>query len=270
MHNYFYCPLRYFGIISLGLLLLAIADSGCMDRNNIDPAFQNQALSEWVDQLGISKLESNTRQRAVLAVQSIGTNALPFLINQIKLGNAINGQRRIGIVVALEVLGESGRIALPDLADIAARGDDRSADTALWALSRMGSSGVDAITNALTQSIRIRQLKIVRMLHSMGTNAHAAVPALLLCLSIIEEDYDLAFWAGCGAAQLSLQPDKIVPALATNLLVGSSACRYGSASGLCLLGSRAKEAVPALRRLLLYTNESVRYAASNALTILEQ
>lgn len=258
-----------YGVSFFPVVLLCVA-TGCGHEGKGNPSYRGRALSEWIDQLGNPKLQGASRQEAVLAVQSIGTNALPLLIAQIKLGSAIDGQRRMGIVAAFEILGRSGEVALPDLTDIAGHSDERAADTALWALSRMGNPGVQAMTNALANSNDPRRLKIVQMLHSMGTNAYAAVPSLLSCLRNIQNDYDTAFWAGCGAARAGRQPSEIVQTLTTNLLVGSSACRYGSASGLRLFGAKAAQAIPTLETLLSDTNERVRYAASNALSSIKQ
>jgi len=244
--------------------------NGCGNANNGMLSYSDQPLSEWVDKLGNSKLQGSERQKAVLAVQSIGTNALPFLLAQIRRGSAIDGPRRAGIVAALEALGKPGEMALPALTEITVQGNERSSETALWALSRMGNPGVEAMTNALGNSNEARRSKVIKMLHSMGTNAHTAVPAMLLCLRNTKDDYDTAFWAGCGAARASQQPREIIRNLSTNLLEGGSACRYGSASALRLFGNEAKEAVPALRTLLSDKNERVRYAASNALLSIQQ
>jgi HEAT repeat protein len=216
--------------------------------------------------LGDPKLHPGTaRQQAFLAIRDAGTNAVPFLLREIKRGSAIDGTRRAGVVEALEALGGFGQPALPKLTEITLQGDERSAETALWALSRMGRPGVEAMTNALVYATASRRLKVVQMLHSMGTNAHAAVPALVLSLRNVGGDYETAFWAGCGAARASLEASEVVPGLATNLLEADSACRFGSASGLRLLGREASSAIPVLKLLLTDTNEQVRSAASDAI-----
>jgi HEAT repeat protein len=260
---------NFFGLLFWVAVLLCVA-LGCGKANIGVPSYRGRALSEWVDELGNPKFQGADRQKAVLAVQSSGTNALPFLIAQIGSGHTIDGPRRAGIVAALEALGKDAESALPALVEVAVQGDERSSETALWALSRMGNPGVEAMTNAIAMSNGSRRLKVVEMLHSMGTNAHSAVPAVLLCLRNTEGDYDTAYWAGCAAARASLQPREVIRDLTTNLLEGGSACRYGSASGLRLFGSEAKAAVPALKALLSDTNERVRYAASNALSTIQQ
>lgn len=272
MHSFPRSCLRRPSHLPVCLAMLLCVALGCGSRNKAELAIHGKLLSHWVDQLGNPKLEGGDRKKAALAVQSIGTNALPFLITQIKLGSAIDGQRRAGVVAALETLGKSGDSALPALTDIVIRGDERSADTALWALSRMGDSGIGAMTNILVipDADDQRRSKVVRMLHSMGKQAHVAVPAMLAHLRSNESDYDAAFWAGCGAARASLEPSEVIHSLTTNLLEGGSACRYGSASGLRLFGREAVEAVPALRTLLSDTNDHVRYAASNALSNIQK
>lgn len=264
-----YLALGSYGLL-VSLALMFCFAAGCGKSDNGLPPQQTRTLAERVDELGNPKLQGGERQKAVLAVQSTGTNALPFLIGQIKRGRAIDGPRRAGIVAALEALGKSGEIALPALTEITVEGDDRSAETALWALSRMGNPGVVAMTNALADSDAARRSKVIEMLHGMGTNAHSAVPAMLSCLRNIEDNYDTAFWAGCGAARASIQPTETIRNLTTNLIEGNAACRYGSASGLRLFGSDANEAMPVLRSLLTDTNERVRYAASNALLSIQQ
>ena len=231
---------------------------GCRSSAN------RQIILYWVDILGNPKIQGPERARAEHALQSIGTNALPLLLEQAKLGHAIDGQRRMGVVMAFEVLGNTARGATSSLSEIIVNCDMRSAETALWALSNMGSAGVESMTNVLSQVGIERRRMVIKMLHSMGTNAFIAIPAFLSVLKNPEGDHEMAFLAGCAAARCTLEPNMVVHVLHTNLLQADSATRYGSASGLAEIGTNGVIALPSLRKLLSDTNQNVREAASNA------
>jgi hypothetical protein len=252
--------------LSAGLLyaLFFITATGCGKRN--EPSYHGILISEWLDKLGNPKSTLAEKERALRAVRSIGTNALPFLLSQVKSGRCIAGPRRSGVVEAFEALGESATSVVAELGRIADQADDDyTAYTALWALSVMGGPGAKAMSAILTNVNEFKRHQAAQILYSMGTNAHTAVPALLSTLGQYKGDFELAFWTGSTAVRATLQPDELIPVLITNLLQGSAECRYGSASGLKLLGNKAREASSALELLLQDTNESVRFAAYSAL-----
>lgn len=242
-----------------GGVMLMLLLTGCTKGE--EPRYRGRPVSEWVDLLGNYKAPQSDRGRALLAVRAIGTNTVPFLLDQVWRSETLSGFRRSGVVEAFKALGSAATPAVPTLSQIVSQTDRTMADVGVSHEATASGSGV-------RRASPFARYWALRSLKELGTNAHRAVPAMLSALRS-SEDYNIAFEAARGAAKCALKREEVLPFLMTNLVEGSTVCQWASAWGLEALGSGAKEAVSPLRMLLGHTNPIVCQAASNALASIE-
>ncbi len=230
-----------------------------------EPEYKGKKLSEWIILSYQSRVPPETRpiDQARDAVQQIGTNAIPFLLQWIRyeptawrrkilsyrdMGwdnflirillrdsrdeRAGRGQR------GLELLGTNAIIALPDLAKSIS--DQTAPYTAKRAARAMGYIGKDALPPLLTEATnhnnaqRFTIILTLGYLGYLGTNALPAVPVLIDCLQ--DTNYLIRMVAARSLGGLQLQPEIVLPALAR--LASTNALENSRAIPLCLLSSR--------------------------------
>jgi hypothetical protein len=182
-------------------VLLAVAVSAIWYRSG-EPSYAGTPLSVW-----ILYIRSPMRApQAVEAVQAIGTNAIPFLLEWMEYEEPnrpkdterflrfIPGHKRTGDRIALgtnaafafSVLGPAGETAIPALTAVMAK--SKSLDVrarAAEALKWIGKPAVPALIATLTNDHRtytVRSLACTA-LGGIGTNALPAVPHLNNLLS---------------------------------------------------------------------------------------
>jgi hypothetical protein len=193
------------------LMALVTFESQCWLQNSIagenpkqspdvppDPLYNGKPLSEWLKVLFRWEYAHGriTNEESKEAVQQIGTNALPLLLNWIakpESGWSASDQDRA--VDGFEVLGPVAKPAVPDLIKII--GQNR--DYPERALVFIGKDAVPALADKLVETFSdtndpisynwridvrhdsgfyIRE-RILGVLNQMGTNAEAALPALI-------------------------------------------------------------------------------------------
>jgi HEAT repeat protein len=266
--------------ITLAALLVIVMIPLFIDPGVPDPHYQNKPLSEWLKDLGSGRRETQTR--AEEAIRSIGTNALPMLLNELRSQDHLGWRvwhrilpRKAYTVAAdrihpadraLRVLGPEAEAALPALLQIAADprcGDDRPRR----ALAAIGPRAVTPMICALTNSNeRVRSCAAL-VLTSTGPSGRDAAPALLR--SLTDSDARVRAHAAGALSRIEADPKIVVPALTERLSDTDSYVRFCAVMSLGEFGERATSAVPALRRLESDQSPKVRQQALDAVRRIE-
>jgi HEAT repeat protein len=134
---------------------------------------------------------------------------------------------------------------------------------AVWALGKIGSKAIPALTESLKdKDTDVRRLATLA-LGEMGSEAKAAVPALTKLL----KDRDTAVCRAAAEALGEIGPPAkaAVPALIESLKDRDTDARRLAALALGDIGTQAKAAVPALTKLLKDEDTEVRMSAAWAL-----
>jgi HEAT repeat protein len=228
-----------------------------------EPSYNGKTLTQWADQFGSNNWSASGAagaREAKAAIQKVGTNSVPFLIELIRSTESPTRSRLRRIVPrswhtrlhlqertqqtrrtgahALAALGpDAAAIALPDLIEIASRHPNEDA--------------------------RYVAVFAIRVL---GEGAEPAIPFLIQCLTnsvnIIRDEAALAL------GYMHLQPDVTVPALTVYLKSVTGKGDWELRDAIASLGEFGTNATPALPILLLLLNHSdatVRSQVTNAL-----
>jgi hypothetical protein len=268
-----------------------------------EPRYEGKRLSYWITQLTLDPPYDPPMPAAQVAVRAIGTNALPYLLRNLRSKDSRLTKLLLAIdekqtVVNLHVKPAAKRceevwrafMALSDIAEPAVpdlvrkvRGDDELASgVAIEVLPHLGAKGIAAAISLFSSTnAAIRKDAALSLSGWLlgGTNelryqiyarqyrlrASTAIPALT---NLLRDPND---WVA-HAATLSLRvihqrPDVVVPAL-TNLLADSRAAeraRSGAARALGYFGQESKAAVPLLEQLAHSNQEKLARSAKVAL-----
>ena len=262
-----------------------------------EPSYQGKRLSEWLStyergmQPSASDPEVQQRKRAERAVRTIGTNAVPVLLNWMdyevprwrdKLLTAYyrylapRGPLNYGVYAAIvgageiraepavggfEILGSEARQAVAELTRRMALGESRAA-VALGLIGEDGLAPLLAVLADRQSTNRIAAAMGIGRAETLGTNANRAVVALVQCLN--DRDARVARSATLALGRLALEPDVAVPALTETVSGTNGRVRISAIIALGRFKDRARSAVPVLVKALGDPAEDVRAAATNA------
>jgi HEAT repeat protein len=258
-----FCRMRKALLISLiplgagGLVLLAVV---LLQRR--EPVYDGESLSYWMEHYYRSMVAGQwfVNPSAREAIHEAGTNAVPFLIQWMKMPGrgSSDVNRNEWARHGFEVLGPTAKAAVPDLVSLLGkRGNYPS-----LALAAIGRDAVPAIANVLATNRSFRfQFAAYEALSYMGTNAESALPCLLACL---RRPYG-------GRAALTLaevchnRPQEVIPPLVDVLTRAGGYDAAAIADALGSFGPTATEAVPALLAASTNPVADVRTHASAAL-----
>ncbi len=218
-----------------------------------EPYYQGRSLSAWLDAAAyLDEPWCPTRQTADDAVRSMGTNALPFLLDRVghskdpesKFKARIAGwmwlhgykkqafryydtygqERFFALRSAFIALRSDEEEVVPILIDIARNGDTNRQDAAMYGLWEIRSE--------------------------------SSVPFLLQEASSTNSQ-KRGFALGC-LAQMHTHADLVIPLLIKGLQDPEFRVRKISAGGLLYFGPQAREAVPLLQRFLKEEEEALK------------
>lgn len=292
------------GMFVACLGLLTLGDVG----QNPEPSFKGKPLSFWLQQYdttitSIEPKKVTLNKQAVIAVRSIGTNAIPTLLKMVAKGSFWpSGRPKVNVegIDGFVILGASASNAVPALVKIFKDKNSLSSQaSAAWALDGIGTGAtaavpalLDATTNmdsnirplaftvlakiptsykqvipiatqALDDTNVLVKLTAMRFLRSCGSEAKGAVSALVELSTNTNSGLRDAACATLG--KIHSFPDIAVPALVARLADPDPLIREQAAWALGNFGTLAKKAVPALTRLRNDKNTQVRSAAEKAL-----
>jgi HEAT repeat protein len=256
----------------LATLLLVLVEAALCFRSRLppEPVYQGKGLSSWMRDLNNLQY-GPAPTNVVLAVQQMGTDAVPFLVEQLKSKDStlvtcckrlLVGQRH-GIAVDLQfdyevrqqtltclsILGPAAKAAIPDV--VSHLGDPDDSWSAANALYHIGADAIPALQSAATnQDPEVRSYAVETLSRLHCTNI---IPTLLTRLRSPYPGHR------AEAAQLLANfPDHagvIAPALTEALDDPSPDVRYWAIRSLAPMGTPAKVAVPKLLKLITRTSE---------------
>jgi HEAT repeat protein len=290
LHTVAVTPKRKYWLFGLAAAALAIGLLIVLLTRDTEPRYQGKSLSHWVDLALEPGQKSTAKNRAAAreAIKSIGTNAIPTLMqwlqqdteeswmtSQLKalLENfPINSlrewsrkpihTRRVDAANAFLVLGEAGRPAIPELKKILydVHATEQKRNLAAWVLGGVGCAATPALTDCLTNTespsrvFAAEQLAECKKPHD--ENVAAVVPLLVRCLHDKDQEVvrRVVIALNLRAGHCQPMPELVVPALAIQLrALPDDGARMCAMVALRYYGPKARIAVPAL---LPYTTNS--------------
>ncbi len=221
-----------------------------------EPVYQGKPLSLWVIKAGQIERFNGAPADAVAAIRSIGTNAVPFLLEWMPHPGAERTAEGFpdwdDVEIAWWALGSQGKSAVPALARLISLPRHTMDDYSWWTESAKAISylGPDAIVPMLTVATNMEgQHELWELLHNfenLGTNGAPAVPALIHCWA-----NDSDYWVRDGVVSalggIGERPDLAVPVL-TNALEHdpNSMVRRDAAAALGTFANDSEVALPEL------------------------
>jgi len=295
--------------VTAPIVLIVVITIAVLVFQRREPAYAGKPLSHWLAQLWGEPLPLHPPQdppapEAEVAVRSIGTNALPFLLRSLTVRDShikeallkleesqpkisLGLKSRDGRVVEEAVVGyvtlaEIAEPAVPDLVALVNGQDEIASYAAGAVLPYLGAAGIEATVKLLSSTNRALRRRAAFGFASpvlRGTNQNRyqtfntryrqqgehAVPALLGLLN--DNDTDLAQSAIHTLSWLSWHPDEVIPALTS--LAGKDSTpiqlRVSALRAIGMFGKTAASAVPFLQTFTNDANKSIRAASSNAI-----
>lgn len=259
-------------------------------RSN-EPVYRGYPLTRWVNSYeavnGGGSQEARS-ERAVAAINSIGTNALPWMLSAIDhepsrvrehfrthsaklpawLSNSSFIQRLLTdneeaastAMRTFEILGPDAATAIPLLEQLArSTNKPNSATRAVIALGYIGRDAVPTITNLLADSRPAQGWAMQYCLNHLGTNAAPAIPILVDLLN--NTNAAIADSSVLALGKFWFAADQCVHPLVSTLTNANSTVRRSAAIALSNFGARARFALPALTNALLDADPEVRQGA---------
>jgi HEAT repeats len=209
-------------ILTFSLLLALVSAISAAELPSVrEPVIGNKGLSVWLDEYlrsapGPEYLgDPQMGARAQEAVRKIGTNALPWLLQELSAREATRAdelptnyysgeaiKRRSLAASAFGILGNSAKAATPTLVRLL---DDRQTSyDAAASLAGIGVESIPVLTQALTNKHAYARGSAARVLAFYGAKAQSAVPALTQCMS--DQDDSVRKWSAFALKKINPKP----------------------------------------------------------------
>ena len=287
---------------ALALTALGILRERLLER---EPVYAAHPLHYWLsiaegdaslNWFGISRSEAlEKRDLALDALQHMGTNALPCLLDWVKYDGTGWRAKTASLLrtlrqkpfcawvprslakdrgsylayvapVGLRLLGPAATPAIPELTRMAKSGHEALAANALDCLGfQLGPYALPALidilsTGSVASKARTRAAYLISLQH---TNALPAIPILIGCLG--DKDMMVAAAAADALGDLGLRPGTTLPALMSALRDQRPYVRTKAIYAISAFGDEARAAASDLSRLVSDSDPKVREAASAVL-----
>jgi HEAT repeat protein len=292
---------RKIAVVSLALVTILCVCVLLRPPGRNEPVYRGRSLTQWLVRLddgqayGISSSSmphlSRRQLEAAAAIRAIGTNALPFLMEDIHSAPSQNElrfrvQRVLDFALArvsgtrlllgdvtrkdrvrwraaqgLAALGPLATPAVPELQRLLLTNYFHSSiKEAAYVLAAVGPEGIEILTNAVGPQTEWSGMCAIWALGQHPSAGSNTVPFLIGCASSSSDG------TACGAIQvlglLGTEPELVIPALTNALASRNPSVRNSAAWSLGRFGSRALPILPLLEPL---TNDpAVHRAASEA------
>lgn len=261
------------------LVILFVALSGPHE-----PKYQGKRLTAWLDDLRSPSLLARTN--ATLAIQQMGTNAIPFLIAMLHARDSkvkvaamdllsrqhwvrfhfrYDSDRRIEAYMGLAALGPQAAGAIPELAKLLYQPWEPR--QAAYALHQIGTQAVPVLRQALNSTNSETRGEAVGWVGLSGPAANPAVPDLIAALK--DRNFITRSKAAVALTRFPEQADIIVPALRTCLSDPDETFRMNAARALGRFGEAARPAIPDLMKMVTSTNYQESETATGVLMKLD-
>lgn len=224
-----------------------------------DPVYKGKALSYWMKGYVTAYRGEDGKGRAGAdeAVRSVGTNAIPLLLQMLRAKD-IPGQARICWELRNQKTFKFYPLSAEDL--------HAEAQYAFAALGSKGKSAVPQLMQICEENKSSRLTAVLCLTH-IGPDADEAVPLLVEVAGDTNFIPRLLALGALGA--IHTRPEMVVPLLSNLLTNSSTPSELHAAWALQKYGPSAKSAVPALMQAVHGPNALVRGAAKDALTVVE-
>ncbi len=253
-------------------------------RHEPQPVYNGRPLREWCKDFynyQPPKVRSNAKQ----AICQIGTNALPFLMNEMRTLGKLWRQkgaikfnsseeltdRVLDLRKAFEALGPIAKPAVPELVYLLNSATSGANGAAAYALTQIDPQvAVVALTQALTNKYIGARCSAAVELYEVRSNADIAVPNLIICLKDKTLEPSSTMLRAISADTLGVihaHPETAVPALIEALKDKELSVRIESARALGQFGNAALSAVLPLQQA---TNDSEHFVREVAALSLQQ
>ncbi len=242
-----------------------------------EPSWHGKGLSQW-----LAELDRDHDAEAVEAIQRIGTNSLPVLLEMLQAKDSLFAtklmelnskqsivrfpvkrayDRRTLAAAGLAILGPAAKPAVPALSQ-ALNGKEPFLPAA-YALAHIGPAAIGPLAEALTnRDSRVRQFT-TSSLGWAGASNQAAISLLVATLKAT--DANTRAVAARSLAQIGPVASNSIPALIEAAADASDPVRWASIRALGDFGERASAAVPILLQASINGNQRVRREAGAAL-----
>ncbi|WCJ58628.1 HEAT repeat domain-containing protein [Fontisphaera persica] len=263
-------------------LLVAHLTATCAAAQKVKesgPVVNGRPMSYWLRTWVEKTTNVSQRIEATKAFKQAGTNVIPYLLDQLTVGDAVSArtdpsdpnsveerkqalEQTIAAEAALRYMGSCVTSAIPELTKLMASTNSGAVVAAAEILSDLGPAGVRVLVRGLTNTNHEARQAIPGVLRHMatrnaGTNLLAELPALFNALDTLP--MDAAF--DCTDAIVQ----SVVAEFIRRLDSTNSSTRYISAKTLGQLGTSAQSAIPDLEKLRNDPDQDVRNAADWAL-----
>ncbi len=280
---------KFAALTSMGLTLAAgtvllIAESG-----RAEPRYQDRAAGSWLAQLDDGYRETNIilrwelwqpqgrqsaqQKEAALAIQGMGTNALPYLLSILEKKasrwDGLFGKHLPPAVyhhraeLALEALGPEGRPLIPALTRVLH--ETTSPKEAAMVLAAMGPEGWEVLTGAISDTNSTASACSIWALGSHRAFIPGATVEALTAKFIADDPESINAITGWALAEIGQDHEQVVSLLIGGLQDRRWDSRWGCAVALGRMGRDARNAVPALLAMLQDKDQEMRHDAAQAL-----
>lgn len=227
---------------------------------SLEPKYEGHTLSYWMQHAYELKYGDE------VALKTMGTKALPYLVKW--MGNparsSADARHRSWALKGFKVLGPTGAPAIPALIKMLGQNGGNYPSSAL---ADIGTNAIPAVTARLLETVTATngnkapqrryfggrrppsdfylQRNLIEALSYMGTNAEAAVPALI---TYLENENARNQWEAAEALATigHNRPGTVVPVLVQVLGSSTGYVRAGAAQALGSFGTNALSAIPTL------------------------
>jgi hypothetical protein len=221
-----------------------------------EPGYQGKPLSVWLEGYDVPKNQA-AWQRTDEAVRQIGTNALPELLQMLRLTDSAPWKQKL--------LALAYKQHFIKIHHIKAWGQNWRAATALGAMGSEACGAVPELIQLYENPISGPSQRYTLMaLGKIGPPAKMAIPSLLRTVST-STDEDVRANTVFALGGIHEEPEQVIPVLIKCLADPSIAVQGEAAEGLGNFRENAKPAVPALVLLLQNPNQDVVNHAKAAL-----
>jgi HEAT repeat protein len=243
---------KRFAVVLALLLASALAFLAWKSFSPPEPVYHGKPLRAW---LGQSTNQNETvSHEAKLALQEIGTNGIPFLLDLMRAeDSSVKKKLRAVLPRALQIrLRARLKDTSSELQEAGARG-----------LFVLGTNAVTAVPALIEigkyHPVESGRYLAVAVLGNIGPPAEAAVPFLVECLT---NKSIVAYDAADALGRIHSRPEIAVPAM-IKYLESPGSEKVGSIYMLAWFGTNAKPAVPLLLSMLDHPNRDTREAVTN-------
>ncbi len=262
-------------------------------RQPKEPVYKDVPLSGWLAQT--IAWRGNENDDSAVAVRAMGTNALPWLINNLPYrkyrglldacpqslllmdmsvelaeydgkGPTINLlsaelERQKQLIRAFRMLGPLAKPAVPELSE--ALNNPAAIEAACLALAMIGKEAHPALAAALTHTNPVVRETAVGVFINVPMEADWAVPYLILCTK--DADAEVRSSALRALSGIDGDPGVLIPYYLTVVTNANNHLRVYAVKGLGRLGPKAKDSLATVLAALKDVDEGVRWEAMRAL-----